>query len=243
LGRTAVTEIESGSKWQCYICKPEKFKEPRALAKKVWDSAQLYEKYQESKQLDCERRKLEKFEKKKKIISEEKKYVGDGAESTDTEDLEIKVIKLLQCLEKVVEQNERPIAKKRRFSKIVKRNSHKLSRLRTKAGRTIEEMKNGTPEANVDIAGSSDDAADAELLGLTRKSKKKAVNGKRSKPLKPDKTKKIRTVKPKPPPPRKKSRIVLKSKRKSKVISSEDDDDEIVDDTTPESSSVEEESD
>ena len=54
-----------------------------------------------------------------------------------------------------------------------------MSRLRTKAGRTIEEMKNGAPEANVDIAGSSDDAADAELLGLTRKSKKKAVNGKR----------------------------------------------------------------
>ena len=40
-------------------------------------------------------------------------------------------------------------------------------------------MKNGAPEANVDIAGSSDDAADAELLGLTRKSRKKTVNGKR----------------------------------------------------------------
>ena len=70
--------------------------------------------------MDSERRKLEKFEKKKKINSEEKKYVGDGgADSTDAEDLEIKVIKLLQCLEKVVEHNERSIAKKRRFSKIV----------------------------------------------------------------------------------------------------------------------------
>ena len=120
LGRTAVTEIESGSKWRCYICRPEKFKEPRAHAKKVAESAKLHAKWVESKQLDSERRKLEKFEKKKKIINEEKADHGDGdADSTDAEDLEIKVIKLLQSLEKVVEQVERPIEKKRRFSKIV----------------------------------------------------------------------------------------------------------------------------
>ena len=34
-------------------------------------------------------------------------------------------------------------------------------------------MENGTVEDNVDIAGSSDDDAEAELLGLTRKTKKK----------------------------------------------------------------------
>ena len=111
-----MTEIESGSKWHCYICKPEKFKEPRAHAKKVAESAKLHAKWVESKELDSERRKLEKFEKKKKIINEEK---VDGGESTDAEDLEIKVIKLLQTLERVVEQAERPIEKKRRFSKIV----------------------------------------------------------------------------------------------------------------------------
>ena len=116
LGRTAVTEIESGSKWHCYICKPDKFKEPRAHARKVKESSKLHAKWIESKQLDSERRKLEKFEKKKKTIEEEK---VEGGDSTDAEDLEIKVIKLLQRLEKVVEQAERPIEKKRRFSKIV----------------------------------------------------------------------------------------------------------------------------
>ena len=37
LGRTAITEIESGNKWKCYICCPEKFKEPRDRAQKIYD--------------------------------------------------------------------------------------------------------------------------------------------------------------------------------------------------------------
>jgi len=37
LGRTAITEIEGGSKWKCYICCPEKFKEPRDRAQKIYD--------------------------------------------------------------------------------------------------------------------------------------------------------------------------------------------------------------
>ena len=56
----------------------------------------------------------------------------------------------------------------------------KFSSLRSKARRTIDEMKNG-PTEDVEFAGSSDDDAEAELLGLTRKSKDKTkvTNGKR----------------------------------------------------------------
>ena len=89
LGRTAITEIEGGSKWKCYICCPEKFKEPRDRAQKIYDrigltkfleilvnfrvkfqnqankSVKLHDKYLEEKQLNSEKRKLEKFEKQK----------------------------------------------------------------------------------------------------------------------------------------------------------------------------------
>ena len=44
LGRTAITEIEEGSKWKCYICCPEKFKEPRERAQKIYDRNGLIKK-------------------------------------------------------------------------------------------------------------------------------------------------------------------------------------------------------
>ena len=61
--------------------------------------------------MKSEKRKLEKFEKRK---TEDK-----SGDSTDAEDLETKVLKLLTSLEKVVNETDRPIEKKRRFWKIV----------------------------------------------------------------------------------------------------------------------------
>ena len=34
-GHAAITEIESGEKWHCYLCKPEKIAEPVELANRI----------------------------------------------------------------------------------------------------------------------------------------------------------------------------------------------------------------
>ena len=129
------------------------------------------------------------------------------------------------------------------------KNQRKFSSLRTKARKTVQSNGKQGDKWQLDVVGSSDDEADAELLGLKKPKaakvhKRKVTNGKRSfkfvkllsyakfrskksetkteakKPTKRD----IRSPKPKPPLKTKKSRIVLKKKPKISKLASSDED-------------------
>ena len=50
----------------------------------------------------------------------------------------------------------------------IKKNQQKFSRLRTKARQTIAEMEGKKPDNDIDIAGSSEDENEMELLGLSK---------------------------------------------------------------------------
>ena len=75
----------------------------------------ITEKFLQKEAMKSEKRKLEKFEKQK---NEDK-----SGDSTDPEDMESKIFKLLTSLENVVNEADRSIEKKRRFWKIVRFNS------------------------------------------------------------------------------------------------------------------------
>jgi len=187
LGRTAITEIECGSKWKCYICSPEKFKEPREHAQKIHDSVKLHDKYLEEKQLSSEKRKLEKFEKQKAKKLESVKTEGGGegdakeeAElySTDEEDIEKGIMKLIENLEKAIEDETKSHEEKRRYLKKIHKNRRKFTTLQGKARKVIQTMEGNHPDADIDVAefDASEDENELELLGLKSAKKTKQKN-------------------------------------------------------------------
>lgn len=63
LGRSAITEIEGGTKWKCYICNLARITECCEYAKKIQSSVTKYEEHNQEEKLKAEKRKLQKFEK------------------------------------------------------------------------------------------------------------------------------------------------------------------------------------
>merc|ERR1711990_926727 len=208
LGRTAITEIEGGSKWKCYICCPEKFKEPRDRAQKIYDSVKLHDKYLEEKQLNSEKRKLEKFEKQKakKMESVLVKTSGEKSEtpdsevkeeadlySTDEEDIEKGILKLIEDLEKAIQDDSKPHDERRKYLKKIHKNRRKFTSLQGKARKVIAAAEGNHPDADLDVAEdfASEDENELELLGLksSKKSKPKTKSSVKTE-SKPSKKKK-----------------------------------------------------
>jgi len=205
LGRTAITEIEGGSKWKCYICCPEKFKEPRDRAQKIYDSVKLHDKYLEEKQLNSEKRKLEKFEKQKakkieSVKAGEKSETPDSEVkeeadlySTDEEDIEKGILKLIEDLEKAIQDDSKPHDQRRKYLKKIHKNRRKFTTLQGKARKVIAAAEGNHPDADLDVAEdfASEDENELELLGLksSKKSKPKSSVKTESKPSKKKKKK------------------------------------------------------
>jgi len=222
LGRAAITEIESGEKWHCYLCKPEKIAEPVELANRIQQSMQLHEKYLEEKAVKREQRKLQKFEKMKneKLEAGEKRR-DDSADSTDCEQIEQDILELFNKIEKAMADESKSVEKRRLFSKKVNKNVRKLGALKTQARRIIGKMEGYDSEDNIDVAEAdcTEDENELELLGLKVKRRLPKKENKKATTKRPKKSPSPERIKHK-----KKTKLRLKKlskKKRKKDLTSE----------------------
>jgi hypothetical protein len=129
---------------------------------------------------------LEKFEKQKAKKMESVK-TGEKSEtpdsevkeeselySTDEEDIEKGIMKLIENLEKAIQDDSKPHDERRKYLKKIHKNRRKFTALQGKARKVISAAEGNHPDADLDVAEdfASEDENELELLGL--KSSKKS---------------------------------------------------------------------
>lgn len=167
LSRAAITEIEAGTKWKCYICNTDRTKDCRNYATKIEESVSKFELHETEKKIRKANKKLEKY----KMAVNEKKEAdstgGNNGESTDEDEIDAKLLSLFDILEGKLEKEGLANHRKHRIFALVKKNAGKFSNLKTKCNKIIK----GPQSSGDDTSDSDENDREKELLGV--KSKKK----------------------------------------------------------------------